>query len=75
MVAFCDTNQTRMNYANQLLKNEGAAPVSTWKAQQFEEMIRETRPDIIIVTTMDRTHDDYIVRALRAGCDVITENR
>lgn len=29
LVAFCDTNQTRMNYANQLLKNEGAAPVST----------------------------------------------
>ena len=73
LVAFCDTNQTRMNYANQLLANEGAPPVSTWKAQQFEEMIRETRPDIIIVTTMDRTHDDYIVRALRAGCDVITE--
>lgn len=36
-------------------------------------MIRETRPDVIIVTTMDRTHDDYIVRALHAGCDVITE--
>lgn len=29
LVAFCDTNQTRMNYANTLLKNEGAAPVST----------------------------------------------
>ncbi|QSW35768.1 Gfo/Idh/MocA family oxidoreductase [Leclercia pneumoniae] len=73
MVAFCDTNQTRMDYANQLLQNEGVAPVSTWKAEQFEEMIRETRPDSIIVTTMDRTHDDYIVRALHAGCDVITE--
>lgn len=43
------------------------------KAAQFEDMIRETRPDVIIVTTMDRTHDDYIVRALHAGCDVITE--
>lgn len=73
LVAFCDTNHTRMHYANQLLKNEGAAPVSTWHASQFEEMIRETRPDVIIVTTMDRTHDDYIVRALHAGCDVITE--
>jgi predicted dehydrogenase len=73
LVAFCDTNHTRMQYANQLLKNEGAAPVSTWHASQFEAMIRETRPDVIIVTTMDRTHDDYIVRALYAGCDVITE--
>lgn len=73
LVAFCDTNQTRMNYANKLLSNAGAAPVSTWKATDFETMIRETRPDIVIVTTMDRTHDDYIVHALHAGCDVITE--
>ena len=72
-MAFCDTNQTRMNYANKLLSNADAAQVSTWKAADFETMIRETRPDIIIVTTMDRTHDDYIVRALHAGCDVITE--
>ena len=73
LVAFCDTNQTRMNYANKLLTNTGAAQASTWKAADFETMIRETRPDIVIVTTMDRTHDDYIVRALHAGCDVITE--
>jgi predicted dehydrogenase len=73
LVAFCDTNQTRMKYANKLLSNAGAAPASTWKAADFDTMIRETRPDIVIVTTMDRTHDDYIVRALHAGCDVITE--
>lgn len=73
LVAFCDTNQTRMKYANKLLSNAEAAQVSTWQAADFATMIRETRPDIIIVTTMDRTHDDYIVRALHAGCDVITE--
>jgi predicted dehydrogenase len=73
MVAFCDTNQTRMDYANRLLEKAGAAPVPTWKADSFEAMIRETRPDVVIVTTVDRTHDDYIVRALHAGCDVITE--
>ena len=72
-VAFCDTNQTRMNYANRLLEKAGAAPVSTWHAGQFEAMIAETRPDTVIVTSIDRTHDDYIVRALHAGCDVITE--
>lgn len=44
LVAFCDTNRTRMEYARQLLKNEGAEPVSLWQAAQFEEMIRETRP-------------------------------
>lgn len=73
MVAFCDTNQTRMRYANRLLENAGAPPVPCFVAAQFEAMIRDTRPDTVIVTTMDRTHDDYIVRALHAGCDVITE--
>ncbi|ALB64233.1 Myo-inositol 2-dehydrogenase 1 [Cronobacter condimenti 1330] len=73
MVAFCDTNQTRMRYANTLLEKSGATAVPCFAATQFEEMIRETQPDTIIVTTMDRTHDDYIVRALHAGCDVITE--
>ena len=36
-------------------------------------MIAEQRPDIVIVTTPDYLHDHYIVRALRLGCDVITE--
>jgi predicted dehydrogenase len=72
-VAFCDTNQTRMDYANQQLAQRDIAPVPTWKACDFGDMLSETKPDIVIVTSMDRTHDDYIVRALHAGCDVITE--
>ncbi|MCS7338957.1 MAG: Gfo/Idh/MocA family oxidoreductase, partial [Verrucomicrobiae bacterium] len=36
-------------------------------------MIRETRPDTVIVTTKDSAHDAYIVRAMELGCDVITE--
>ena len=36
-------------------------------------MIEIEKPDIVIVTTVDRTHHTYIVRALELGCDVITE--
>ncbi len=39
----------------------------------FEEMLEKARPDTVIVTTPDATHHEYIVRALRAGCDVISE--
>ena len=39
----------------------------------FEGMVAETRPDVVIVTSKDATHDSYIVGALRAGVDVITE--
>lgn len=73
MVAFCDTNKTRMAYANARLQSLGHAAVPAYVAADFDRMIRDTRPDEVIVTTVDRTHDRYIVRALEQGCGVVTE--
>ena len=39
----------------------------------FDRMVKETRPERIIVTTMDSTHMHYVIRALELGCDVICE--
>lgn len=72
-VAFCDTNQTRMNYANSIITTLGHPAVPTWSAREFDTMIRTARPDVVIVTSIDRTHDHYIIRAMELGCDVITE--
>src|SRR5690625_868924 len=74
LTAFCDVNQTRMDYANKLLKEKyNTDPVNTYKADQFDEMIKTEKPDIVIVTSVDRTHHRYIIRAMELGCDVITE--
>ena len=73
MVGFCDISRTRMDYANSVLEGLGAKRVPEYAPHEFEKMIDETHPDIIIVTSVDRTHDDYIVRAMEKGCDVITE--
>lgn len=74
LLAFCDTNQTRMNYANrQLTERYGYRPVATYKTEQFDEMIARERPDAVIVTSVDRTHHTYIIRAMELGCDVVTE--
>lgn len=74
LAAFCDVNQTRMDYANRQIKERfGHEPVRTYKAEQFDEMIAAEKPDVVIVTSVDRTHHRYIVRALELGCDVITE--
>ncbi len=74
LVAFCDTNQTRMNYANSVLKDEFKYnKLPTYLAQDFEKMILETTPDVVIVTSIDRTHHRYIIKAMEMGCDVITE--
>ncbi len=74
LVAFCDRNQTRMNYFNQYFADRlAAAPVPTYKSEDFERMIHEQQVDCVIVTTIDRAHHHYIVRALELGCDAITE--
>ncbi len=74
LVAFCDTNQTRMNFANKLLKDKyDYTPVATYKTNEFDRMIEEHKPDAVIVTSVDRTHHTYIIRAMELGCDVITE--
>lgn len=74
IAAFCDINQGRMNYANSVLVNElGADPVPTYPAWGFERMIEEAKPDVVLVTSIDRTHHIYIIKAMEMGCDVITE--
>jgi len=69
LVAFCDSNPGRMQYYKDL--NHLAIP--TYKPTEFDKMIAENKPDTVIVTSMDRTHHLYIIRAMELGCDVISE--
>ncbi|KAK3346512.1 hypothetical protein B0T25DRAFT_279747 [Lasiosphaeria hispida] len=73
IVGLCDTNQTRLDYANNRLEALGHVKVPTFLAADFDKMIATTKPDEVIVTTIDRTHHIYIVRALELGCNVVTE--
>lgn len=41
--------------------------------EDFDKMLDEVKPDIVIVTTKDCMHDKYIIKALEAGCDVVSE--
>lgn len=66
-VGLCDLNQGRLEYAKEYMGVN--CPVFT----DFDEMVAKTKPDTVIVTTMDSTHHIYIIRALELGCDVITE--
>lgn len=47
--------------------------IPCYKPEEFDKMIRETRPDAVIVTSMDCTHATYIIQALEHDLDVITE--
>ncbi len=72
LVALCDSNAGRLQLRAAWARERGVI-LKTYPAEQFEQMIAETKPDVVIVTTMDATHDQYICRAMELGCDVITE--
>jgi predicted dehydrogenase len=74
LVGFCDTNQSRMNYYNRLYQEQyNATPVPTYKPEDFDRMLKEQQVEVVIVASIDRTHHEYIIRAMQQGCDVITE--
>jgi len=72
LVAICDTNPGRLALAAKRAASAGAKP-KTYAASEFDRLLKESKLDAVIVTTPDATHDEYIVRALDAGCDAITE--
>jgi predicted dehydrogenase len=53
----------------------GTAPADSSAANtaDFVAMLDKERVDVVVVTTVDRFHDEYIVAALDAGRDVLTE--
>ncbi|PZF97850.1 Gfo/Idh/MocA family protein [Micromonospora deserti] len=73
LVAFADVNQARMDAHNRWLTGLGHPAVPTYRAADFAGMLDKERVDVVLVTSVDATHDEYIVAALRAGCDVVTE--
>ncbi|MFN2153425.1 MAG: Gfo/Idh/MocA family oxidoreductase [Anaerolineales bacterium] len=72
LVALCDTNPGRLELRRATAQAAGANP-TCYAPADFDRMIAETKPDIVVVTSVDATHDQYIVRAMELGCDVITE--
>src|SRR5438067_11375426 len=58
LVALCDINPGRVEVSRRVAKEAGVE-VPGYVSADFEKMIKETKPDFVIVTTVDATHDDY----------------
>ena len=67
IVGLCDINRKRLDAAQTLLGAD--CPTFT----SFDEMCAQAKPDLLMVTTVDAFHSEYIVKALDRGIDVITE--
>lgn len=67
LCAVCDINEKRAQFPAKYLGVD--LPGYT----DFERMLRDHQPDVVIVTTKDCAHEAYIVKAMEFGCDVISE--
>ncbi|HSQ52222.1 MAG TPA: Gfo/Idh/MocA family oxidoreductase [Nitrospiraceae bacterium] len=67
LAGICDINPLRMAAAQRRLATQ--APAFT----DFSACLDRLKPDRVIVATPDHTHHEYIVGAMRAGADVVSE--
>src|SRR5258705_950181 len=67
-VGLCDKNPKRAVVARDFI---GATGCPTFT--NFDEMIDKAKPDLLMVTTVDGFHHEYIIKGLARGLDVMTE--
>jgi predicted dehydrogenase len=66
-VGLCDVNPKRAEASRDIIGVN--CPVFS----DFDEMLEKARPDLLMVTTVDNFHHQYITRGLDRGLDVMTE--
>jgi predicted dehydrogenase len=67
LVGLCDINPLRVEVAKRQMG--AACPTFT----NFDDMLARAQPDLLMVTTVDAFHSQYLVRAMERGIDVMTE--
>jgi predicted dehydrogenase len=73
LVALCDLNPGRLRLAAERSRAWSGNSPALYAPAEFEQMLAAHAVQTVIVTTVDGTHHEYIVRAMNAGCDVISE--
>ena len=66
-VGLCDVNPLRVEVAKKSIGVD--CPTFT----SLDEMLDKAKPELLMVTTVDATHEGCIVKALERGVDVLTE--
>jgi predicted dehydrogenase len=73
IVAWCDTNPTRMSYYDRVVTAAGLPAPAHYSPDAFGALLAEQRPDVVIVTSPDATHHEYVTASLLVGRDVVVE--
>lgn len=66
-VGLCDINPGRLEFAKKYIG------ISCPTYTDFDEMMEQAGPDMLMVTTVDATHNEFIIKGLNRGVEVFTE--
>ena len=66
-VGLCDINPGRVETAKKMI----GLDCTTYT--DFDKMMKETKPDLLLVMTVDGVHHQYIIKGMEYGADIITE--
>lgn len=69
LVAILDIDKGRVQAFNEA---QGTG-ISVYGPDEFNRMVQDTHPEVVIVASVDSTHAEYIAQALENDLDVITE--
>ncbi len=69
LVAILDIDPERVQAFNEAQ----ATDVPVYTPGEFGSMVQESRPEVVIVASVDGTHAEYIIQALENDLNVITE--
>ena len=72
VVGLCDSNPGRAEMARARIA-KAFPDAACYHSDHFDRMIGEHSPDCVLIMVPDLLHEQYIRRALEAGCDVIVE--
>jgi len=73
LVGLCDSNPHRLELSAGQTRQISGKAVAEYAADDFDRMLAEQKPDVVVVTVPDYLHERYIARALELGVDVVTE--
>lgn len=71
VVALLDKDPRRFEVCKS--KHSAISDIPEYGTHEFDRLVAETKPDVIIVTGRDDTHAEYILQALEHDLDVMTE--
>lgn len=69
VVAALDVDTERIKIFNERQHTS----IQVYRHNEFEKMVKETKPDAVIVAGTDNTHAEYTIKALKHNLDVIVE--